>query len=80
MCHLPSLRFVRNTIGALCLVGRLGARKENGRSVVVYGRIVGPDSCGIGECLAVASDVRSLRPNKADEVMDGSRFVIRDLK
>ena len=59
---------------------RLGARTDDGRSAVVYGCIVGPDSYGIGERLAVAGDVSSLRPNKANEVVDGSRFVIRDLK
>ena len=67
-------------IGALCLVGRLGARMDNGRSVVVYGCIVGPNSCGIGERLAVAIDVSSVHPNTVYEVVDGSRFVIRYLK
>ena len=61
-------------------MGCLGARRDNGRSVAVYVCIVGPDLCGIGERLAVASNIRSLRLNKADEVMDGSRFVIRDLE
>ena len=53
---------------------------DDGRSVVVYSCIVGPKSCGIGERLAVVSNVSSLRPNKANEVVDGSRFVKRDLK
>ena len=56
------------------------ARTDDGRSVVVYVFIVGPESCGIEERLVVASGVSSLRPNKADEVVDRSRFVIRDLK
>ena len=76
MFRLPPRRFVRSAIGTLCLVGRLGARTENIRSVVVYVCIVGPDFFGLRECLAVASNVSSLRPNKADEVVDGSRFVI----
>ena len=53
---------------------------DDGRSVVVNFCIVGPDSCGIGGCLAIASDVSSLRPDKAIEVVDGSCFVLRDLK
>ena len=68
------------SFGALCHLGRLGERMDNGLSVVVYGCIVGLESCGLGERPAVASDVSSLRPNKADEVVDGSRFVLRDLK
>ena len=80
LCCFPSRRFVCSTIGTLCLVGHLGARMDDGHSAVVYGCIVGPDSCGMRERLTIASDVKSLRTNKADEVVDGSRFVIRDLK
>ena len=80
MCRLPSRRFESRAIGALCLVGRLGSRTDDGRSFVIYISMVGPDSCRIVERLAVAGDVSSLRPNKADEVVGGSRFVIRDLK
>ena len=53
---------------------------DNGRRVVIYDGILGPYSCGIGERPSVASGVISLRPNTADEVVDGSRFFIRDLK
>ena len=56
------------------------ARTDDSCSVVVYGRVVDPDSCGLRERLDVASDVSSLHPNKANEVMDGARFVIQDLK
>ena len=80
LCRLPSRRFVCSAIGTLCLVGRLGGRIDNGRSVVVYGYILGPESCGLGERLTVASDISSLRTNKANGVVDSSRFVIRDLK
>ena len=61
-------------------MGRLRARTDDVRSIVVYVCIVGLDSCGIGERLAVASDVSILRPNKSNEVVDGYRFVIQDLK
>ena len=80
LCRLPSRRFESSAIGALCLVGRLGSRTDNGGSVFVDIIIVGPDSCGLGERLAVAGDVSSHRPNKANEVVDCSRFVIRDLQ
>ena len=80
LCRLTSRRFESSAIGTLCLVGRLGSRTDNGRIVVVYIRIVGPDSCRLGGRLSVAGDVSSLRPNKADEVVDGPRFFIRDLK
>ena len=53
---------------------------DDGRSVVFDIRIVGLDSCGIMERLAVAGNVSSLRPNKADDFVDCSRFVIRDLQ
>ena len=55
-------------------------RTDNGRSVVVNIRIVGPDSCGLGERLVVAGNVSSLQPNEANEVMYCARFVIRDLQ
>ena len=61
-------------------MGCLGVRTDDGRSFVDYGCILGSDSCGFGECLAVASNVSSLRPNKADEVVDSSHFVLRYLK
>ena len=59
---------------------RLGAHTDNFRSVAINVCIVGPESYGIGELLAVASDVSSLRPNKANEVVDRSCFIIQDLK
>ena len=77
---MSSRRFESSAIGALCLVGRRVLRTDDGRSIVVDVRIVGPDSCGLGERLAVAGDVSSLWPNKADEVVDCSCFVIRDLQ
>ena len=80
LCRLLSRRFIRSTIVALCLVCLFGARTYDNRSVVVNVCIVGPNSCRIREHLAVASNVSSLRPNKADEVVDRSRFVIGDLK
>ena len=80
MCRLLSRRFESSVVGALCLAGRLGSRTYDGRSVVVDIRIVVPDSCGIGERLAVVGDVISLRPNKADEVVDCSRFFIQDMQ
>ena len=80
LCCLPSRRFIRSAIGALCFVCRFGARTDNGRSLVVYVCVVGTDSYRLGERLAVASDLSGFRPNKANEVVDRSRFVIRDLK
>ena len=35
---------------------------------------------GIGERLAIAGDVGSLWPNKADEIMYCARFIIRDMQ
>ena len=80
LCCLPSRRFIRSAIGALCFVYRFGARTDNDRSVVVNVCIVGPESCWLGERLNVASDVSGFQTNKADEVVDRSSCVIRDLK
>ena len=80
LCRLPSRRSIRSAIDALCFVCRFGARTDDGRSVVFNVLIVGPDSCWLGGRLAVASDVRGFCPNKADKVVDRSRFVIRYLK
>ena len=41
--------------------------------------IVGPDPLGLGERLAVAGNVATLCPNKADEIVFSTRFVIWDL-
>ena len=57
-----------------------GVCTYDGHIVVVNVCVVGPDSCWLGERLTVASNVSGFRPNKADEVVDHSRFVIRDLK
>ena len=80
LCCLLSRRFIRSAIGALCFVCRFGARTDNGRGDVVNVCIVGPDSFRLGECLVVASNLSSFRPNKANEVVDRTRFVIQDLK
>ena len=47
------------------LMRRFSARADGGRSVLVDGFFVIPDSCGFGEHYAVARDVCGLRPNKA---------------
>ena len=57
-----------------------GAHTDDGCSVVVNVCIVGPDFFRLGERLVVASYVSGFRPNKADTVVDRSRFVIQDLK
>ena len=80
LCCLLSRCFICSMIGALCLVCRFIARTDDGRNVVVNVCIVSPDSCGIGERLSVARNVSSLRPNKVDDVVDSTRFVIQDLK
>ena len=80
LCCLLSRRVESSAVGALFLVGQIGLRTDNGHSVVIDIRIIGPDSCGLGERLAVAGNVSGLRPNKADEVVDCSRFVIQDLQ
>ena len=59
---------------------RFGVRTDNGRSVVVDVFITGPDSCAIGERLAVAGGVYGFWTNKANQVVERSRFVLRDLK
>ena len=56
------------------------AHTDDGRRVVFYRWIVCPESCSFGECRTVARDICSLRPDKANEVVDCARFVIRDLK
>ena len=52
---------------------------DNNPSVVMYVGILGPNPLGLRERLAVAGDVGKLRPNKADEIVLSTRFVIRDL-
>ena len=59
---------------------RFGARTDDRHSVVVDVFIVGPDSCLLGECFAIASDICGFRPNKANRVVDRSHLVVRDLK
>ena len=59
---------------------RFGARAENGRSVVVNCIVLRPDFCWFGVCLAVVSDVCGLRPNRAYQIVNRSRFVVRDLE
>ena len=68
---------MRSARFALCAAS---VRADNGRSVVVDGGTVRSDPCGFGECCAVARDMCSLRPNEADEVMQRSRFAVRDLE
>ena len=53
---------------------------RDGRSVVVNFLVVRPDSFWFRERLAVASDVCGLRPNKANQIVNPSRFVVRDLE
>ena len=53
---------------------------DDSRSAVVNGIVVRPNSCYLGELLDVASDVCGLWTNKAYQIMDRSRFVVRDLE
>ena len=53
---------------------------DKGRSLVVDKGIVRSDPCRFGVCRAVASDICSLWPNEAYEVMHIACFVIQDLE
>ena len=64
-------------LGFVCL---FGASTDDGRSVVVNILVVRPDSCRLEERLSVASKVCGLRTNKAYQIVDRSRFVVRDLE
>ena len=52
---------------------------DDGNIVVFNVWIVGPDTCGLRERLAIAGDISSFQTNEADEVMYCARFVKRDL-
>ena len=56
------------------------ARADDGRIAVVNCFVVGPDSCWSRKRLAVALDVCGLQPNKADQIVNRARFVVRDLE
>ena len=64
------LRFVRS----FC------ARTDDGCGVVVNFVIVRTHPCGFKECRSVAGGVCCLRPDEANQVVHGSRFVVQDLK
>ena len=59
---------------------RFGTRADNGHSVIVNVLVVRPNSCRLGERLAVASDVCGLRTNKFYQIVDRYRFVVQDLE
>ena len=80
MCCLPSRCFVCLAVHALGFVCRFGARTDDSRNTIVDVFIVGPDSCRLGERLAVASDVCGLRMNKDYQIVDRSHFVVQDLE
>ena len=67
-------------VRALGFVRRFGTRADNGRSVFVDCLVVRPDSCWLGERLAVASDVCGLRLNKSYQIVNRSVFVVRYLE
>ena len=62
------------------LLLRFSACTDDGRSIIADFFVVRPNSCGLGELLAVARDICSLRPNNADQVVDCFHFVVRDLE
>ena len=68
------------TVCALCFVPSFCLRTDDGRGIVIYCCIVFSHPRGFEECCAVARGVCCLRTNEADEVVHGSRFVVRDLK
>ena len=80
LSRLPSRRFVCCAVCALGFVRRFSARTNDGRSAVVNGLVVRPDSCRLRKRLAVASNVCGLRPNKAYKIVDRYRFIVQDLE
>ena len=80
LCRLPLHCIVRCVVCSLRFVRRFSAHADNDRSVVFIQSIIFPNSCGFGECRALAREICSLWPNKADYIVDCARFVIRDLK
>ena len=80
LSRIPLHRFVCCAVRALGFVCRFGARTDDSQSVIVDIIVLRPDSFRLGERLTVASDVCGLRPNKAYQVVDYSRFVVRDLE
>ena len=77
---LLSRRLVGSAVCALCFVRSFRARMDDGRGIVVDFCIVCPHPRRFEEFRAVARGVCYLRPNEADEVLHGSRFVVQDLK
>ena len=80
LSRLLSCCLVCCAVHALGFVRRFGARADDGCSIVVNCLVVIPNYCWFGERLAVASDICGLRPNKAYQIVNRARFVVRDLE
>ena len=72
MCRLPSRGVIRSAVRAPCLVCRLEACPDDGRSVVVNLEVISPDPRGFGEGFAVALEVRRLRADNTDRWPGGT--------
>ena len=80
LCPLPSHCLVYHAVCALrfCSASVRARKTAVASSLICF--VVRPNSCGLGELLAVARDICSLRPNNADQVVDCFHFVVRDLE
>ena len=59
---------------------RFGARTDDGLSIVVNSLTVRSNSCWLGERVSIVSDVCVLRTNEVYQIVDSSRFFVRDLE
>ena len=80
LCLLTLRGVIRSTVRAPCLVCRLEACPDDGRSVVINLEVISPDPRGFGEGFAVALEVRRLCPDNPDQVVRPACFVVRDLQ
>ena len=77
---LSPRRLVGTVVRTLCFVRGFGSLTDDGRGIVVHCLSVNSNYCGFNECRTVARCVRCHWPNKANEVVCSSRFVIRHLE
>ena len=73
-------RLVCAAVGVPDFVCRFRARADYGRGIVIDCRVLGANLCGFGKLRTIARCVRCHWPNKANEVVCASRFVVWDLE